>query len=60
MIQVPGFPAARIQMARKFAEVDGFRVILNLVKDPQLPWLGANKIQIVVKSMIEVGKMHLR
>lgn len=59
LIYHPGYPAVRILMARKFAELDGFRVILSLLRKPDTPWIGAEGMLITLKTMAEVSTSSL-
>jgi hypothetical protein len=60
LIQHPGYPGVRIQMARKFTEMGGFKLFLQALKNPETPWLGAEALQIMLKTLIEVTSTLLQ
>lgn len=59
LIYHPGCPTVRMQMARKFADLDGFRVLLSLLRNPNIQWMGAESLQIILKSMTEVKAVYI-
>ena len=55
MVFHQGFPEVRQGLARRFAELEGFRKLLELMQRNELAWLGADKWLILL-----VGNTDLR
>jgi hypothetical protein len=49
-----GYPSVRHIVAKKFADLDGFRIFLEFLKLPESGWLGTDKLQIIMRTLSEV------
>jgi hypothetical protein len=47
----PGFPAFRINAARKFQETKGFALILDVLKKPDCIWPGSEVVLIILNTL---------
>jgi hypothetical protein len=50
----PGFPAVRANIARGMAELNGFEILFRVLRGPDMPWLGADTLSILLKAFSEV------
>ena len=50
----PGFPAVRANIAREMAEMNGFETLFRVLRGPDVPWLGADTLSILLKAFSEV------
>jgi hypothetical protein len=55
MVYHPGYPGVRMTVVRKFAEMDGFRLLLNQWKTSSNSWQGADNINIIFRAMLDVS-----
>ena len=50
----PGFAAVRENIAHEMAEMNGFEVLFRVLRGPDVPWLGADTLSILLKAFSEV------
>ncbi|KAJ1429291.1 hypothetical protein B484DRAFT_430987, partial [Ochromonadaceae sp. CCMP2298] len=55
----PGFPGVRLLMGRKFAEAEGFSVLLELFKNAEFEWPGGDHLITVLKMFNVVEILNL-
>lgn len=46
---IPGYPAIRVQIARKFMECKGFTIVSNLLERDDFLWPGGDQLLIILK-----------
>ena len=49
-----GFPAVRANIAREMAAINGFEILFRVLRGPDVPWLGADTLSILLKAFSEV------
>ena len=51
-----GFPAVRANIAREMAAINGFEILFRVLRGPDVPWLGADTLSILLKAFSEVSE----
>ena len=51
----PGFPMVRIHLIRKFAEMEGFKLLHDLFKKSDAQWIGAEYLVIILRALFDVS-----
>jgi len=51
----PGYPLVRLQLIRKFCEMNGFQLLHDLFKKPETQWIGAENFIIIIRAMYDVS-----
>ena len=50
----PGDPHTRISVISKFSELGGFSIIRDMLRRPDAPWLGADKLTVLVVALNDI------